>query len=56
VLQMCTDKLLNRMLSYTINDSVPRSAGLDVELSSRWIQSIVLTLVVGFAILGNPGK
>jgi len=39
------------MLSYTVKDSVPRSAGLDVELSSRWIQSIV-----GFAILGYPGK
>jgi nitric oxide reductase subunit B len=31
---------------------VPQSAGLNEELSSRWIQSIALTFVVGFAILG----
>jgi nitric oxide reductase subunit B len=31
---------------------VQQPAGLKAELSSRWIQSIVLTFVVGFAILG----
>ena len=31
---------------------MPQSAGPNVEFSSRWIQSIVLTFVVGFAILG----